>query len=824
MLRFLRRWFVRYFVLVGLAAHVVPVAGVLYLMKVYQLTFPLLVEKGLDRAGLDQPWLVALVRPAPMYRDHVLDGRLRPDRPRIFLAVDGPDGARRPPGEVLRARLAMDESLGLRGQPLPCKSDSALKLALCWLGTGEKAAGRAALARLKAHPAIIPANRLSSSAFDGAWAFAAAYDLLHDHPGLTEGDRAFIEARLKRTLGEILAALDSDDPSLWHRRAALAADAWIVAAVLTPDGGEADRLIARAQRHFLETMRALRLSEAWPSGYNYWVNSRGFWIAVAGLAFLNALEGSAEADEVRETLRRIGLWHIYQTRPDGRAAELADEGSRLDLREETARIVDLIAQATRDPVVASYSGYLDKPGRGGYFRAYRWMVPLTFDPTVRPSAPVRHRSLAGFEGVLPLAEWFGKGGLDLAIVRSGWGADDTFITFRAGKILTHHAHYDAGHFTLFKGAPLAVTSGAYNGNIFAEHRKNYLARTVAKNSILVLRPGESVQPNRFFWGENVADGGQRVILPTGSAIKSLDDWRANLDAGLHLDTAHIEAFENADASHAYIAADMTRAYNTPDFDAGGSGGKVTEVRRKLLYLRGEDLLVIQDDVTATDPSYVKKWLLHTMSRPEVEGARVLKGTAADGILESPAATAVVESGGSSLVIHRLYPTDAVMRLVGGPDYQFYVETDGDDSDLDGRNMLGGFRKRSWYDIGAWRIEIQPGAPRARDRFLVVLAPSIGAPRRTPVAALEGLSGKALGLVTKRSVVVIADAGAKGPLRFTATGTPERVFVAGLPKGARVRIESAAGRTAEADAPNGIATLAFALDDGERVAIRWAAPR
>ena len=110
------------------------------------------------------------------------------------------------------------------------------------------------------------------------------------------------------------------------------------------------------------------------------------------------------------------------------------------------------------------------------------------------------------------------------------GGDATFISFHAGDIFTHHGRYDAGHFTLFKGALLAINSSTYGGGFMSPNRLDYSIRTVAKNSRLITRPGERVHPNRFF-PTNEAGGGQRIVSPTGSRIRSVQDVRRNLDMG-----------------------------------------------------------------------------------------------------------------------------------------------------------------------------------------------------------------------------------------------------------------------------------------------------
>lgn len=86
-----------------------------------------------------------------------------------------------------------------------------------------------------------------------------------------------------------------------------------------------------------------------------------------------------------------------------------------------------------------------------------------------------------------------------------------------------------------------------------------------------------------------------------------------------------------------------------------------------------------------------------------------------------------------------------MRKIGGPDYRYYVETDGDDSDLNGRNMVEGARDAPWFDAGLWRLEIQPPPVRKKDRFLVALAPSqVGSkgPEKISYQKMEGADGVA----------------------------------------------------------------------------------
>jgi len=558
-------------------------------------------------------------------------------------------------------------------------------------------------------------------------------------------------------------------------------------------------LISRAQGHFLDVIRALEITEAWPEGYNYWIQNRGMIISLAASAYVNGLANARHKDRVLALLKRVGLWHIYATRPDNRIENLGDEGSRVDLKDETRRVIDIIAQTTRDPVFSGFSRYLQQlHGVESYYRGYRWGIRLFNDPTVLdarlilPDTPSKNNkpSLSFLDTQLPRTDLFGRGGMNLAYIRSDWSPTATFISYRAGHTFTHHGHYDAGHFSLFKGAPLAINSSTY-GDYMGSNRLNYSIRTVAKNSLLILRPNEKVQPNRFFQN-NVADGGQRIILPTRSAVQNVGDWLKNLDRGNYFAGGKINHYNVIDGEYVYIASDLTSAYNTPMRDEGGRGGKVRKVERNLLYLANEDRLVVHDRIESANPSYTKKWLLHTVNQPQVTQSRVLKGQATNGISETSDAVVIVRNDPGQLRIDRIYPEDAKIRLVGGPDYQYYVESDGDDTVLNGENFSGGTSTHPWFDIGMWRIEIQPGAPRISDEFLVVLSPSLNVLRQDAPQPLAITGASAKGIETGRNVVIFSETLSHGEIMINtnkqlSANALRNLYVLGIPAGMHVQV-------------------------------------
>ena len=771
-----------YLIGIGLLAHVALAIALWQVLAQSQLTVRQLLVKVAEKAGIASPTLVSWVSPAPRYADVRFEGRLRASHPRILL----PELAQwsrvgTPP--LMAERAALYKQRGMDDMST-CGPGDILGLTTCWLLYGEAEQAEPLLRALRAFVVETP----TVNGYGNAWQLAFAYDFIRLYPALSPIDRAQFEARIEEALRETLRVLDESSASLWHGRSSLAAIAWLCAVVLDPDNnGPRAALQARAQRHFLETIAALELTEGWPEGYNYWIQERAFLVVLAASAYLNGVEDSRQAARVRNALRRVGYWTVYATRPDQRIEGLGDEGSRVDLKDETRRVIDLIAQATRDPVLAGYSRYLERlHGRESYYRDYRWGFALFNDPRLEPIGGGR---LEGFQGLLPTAELFGRDSLNLAYLRSDWSADATFISFRAGGLFTHHGHYDAGHFSLYKGAPLAINSSVY-GDFFGPNRLNYSIRSIAKNTLLILRPGETVRPNRFF-SNNVADGGQRVVLPTGSAIGSVADWLANRSRGLYLQGGQVQHFEQQSGDYAYIAADLTAAYNTPAHDEGGRGGKVERVLRQLLYLPGEDRLLVRDRVRAVQAAYVKKWLLHTVGQPQVADAQLLRGDPDNGILQSRAAVAQVHNGRGWLQIQRLLPEDALIRVVGGRDYQYYVEADGDDTRLDGLNIMEGSNLKPWFDVGFWRLEIQPAAPRQDDTFLVVLTPSVDAPR--PLLALPlTLEPRGDGVVTDASATLFLADDASGEVRLKLPVASGTLRVIGLPPLARATLQVEAG--------------------------------
>ncbi len=144
-------------------------------------------------------------------------------------------------------------------------------------------------------------------------------------------------------------------------------------------------------------------------------------------------------------------------------------------------------------------------------------------------------------------------------------------------------------------------------------------------------------------------------------------------------------------------------------------------RAALVYLPEPETVLVYDRITATSASYQKKWLLHTIEKPQVAVARVLKGEADNGILEAAGTDLVVKNKKGMMNVQALLPAKSRWLLVGGPDYRFYIETDGDQRNgFDGENVTKGFNRAGYFDNGNWRAELEPTVPAESDDFLVAM--------------------------------------------------------------------------------------------------------
>ena len=311
------------------------------------------------------------------------------------------------------------------------------------------------------------------------------------------------------------------------------------------------------------------------------------------------------------------------------------------------------------------------------------------------------------------------------------------------------------------------------------------------------------------------------FFPTGSALQSVADWQQNLGSGAHLEGANLLSYDHVAGDYTYLASDLTPAYNNTSYDETGEGGKVSSVLRSLVYLHQEDRLVLFDRVSSTEPGFKKKWLLHTVNKPDMSNLKVVVGSAENGILQSNASIVRVRNGEGRLQIQRVLPENATIRLVGGKDYQFYVEADGDDSALDGVNFSGGAAFKPWFDIGSWRVEVQPTREQTDDEFLISLLPAIGEFRTETLRPLE-VGNSARAVYDKYAIYVFVKKLRDTQLSFSTLSTHKKVYFFGLPARRRVDVKFVDKSSSVKSNAQGVIVLPLldAAGSGKRIVASW----
>jgi len=252
-------------------------------------------------------------------------------------------------------------------------------------------------------------------------------------------------------------------------------------------------------------------------------------------------------------------------------------------------------------------------------------------------------------------------------MNSGWGEDDTYCMFVAGRQATRRKHYDENHFTIYKRGFLAIDSGSrgvglpcMEPGLRSDHISNYYYDTVAHNCVLIRMEGETLPG---YWGIE-AEGN------TGGMNKNFG--------------AQVRAFETNDR-YTYIASDATSCYHQD---------KAQEVVRQFVFVY-PDYFVVFDRVVSKQPDQKKTWLLHTQYEPRIQGD-----------------TFSADHREGRIFVRTLLPREPELDKVGGPGKEFLA---------DGKNWPV-WRPEERPDpdehlLGQWRTEISPAQENRRELFL-----------------------------------------------------------------------------------------------------------
>ena len=497
--------------------------------------------------------------------------------------------------------------------------------------------------------------------------------------------------------------------------------------------------------------------------FKYWVPVRKFFYpagfhhqgdAYGGYRFMTELyatalfNGMGYKNVFGSEQGRVPYYALYNRRPDGQI--MRDGDDYVSKKTEGYWIANgasdiLAASFFKDPFIMGEAlREIRVPGNGNdYIFEF-----LLFDPAVVPQ-PVNK---------LPLARYF-PGPLGAIVARTGWESgkesNTAMAVMKIGEYqFLNHQHLDAGSFQLYYKGALASEAGYYDA-YGSDHDYNYNKRTIAHNTMLVYDPSEIIRKS----SDN--DGGQRFPNEgkdaTDLQMLLSGDYKA---AGI---LAHEIGPDTMRPQFSYLKGDLAKAYSS----------KVKEFQRSFVFLNtGEKehpaILVVYDRVTASDKSFRKTWLLHSIEEPVINGnettiKRTMKGY------------------GGKLVNTTLLPQTENLQIkkIGGPGHE--AEVNGINHPA--KNLPDPMK--TCDESGDWRIEVSPADMSLSDRFLNVMQVSDDKETVKPLKVTKIITSDHTGTEAGGNIVLFSTSGGRvsGKINLTVSGSvSKKVLIADLIEG------------------------------------------
>jgi len=643
------------------------------------------------------------------------------EHPRLYVTSQG--NGKVPGVARLRRRIAMPEYAEAWGRVK--NSNAPHEIALVYLLTGDTT--RISLVREALAGTAGRSDRVveRSLAFD--WAYSA----------LSEQERKEFAARLMDSSEQL--ARRYRIPTAYHNycRSRHMGQGFAMLAAWGDDP-RAEKLCPQVEKELREFLEILGdncplddmagragYGGGWPEGYDY--DRHG---ALYAIQLLLAWRSAGLGDHITGSsywLDKV-LWLLYGTGPDG-SFVVGYEDNDWPFVMPHDRQMMTILEGELGSGLASW--WIDTFADTLRIPAY-WEF-LFSDPEVKNIPPERFPT----SRLVP--------GVGLALLRSSWSSDATFVHFHCGPWYTYHQHAAQGSFTAWRGRPLLIEPGVYDGEV-TEHYVNWRIRSISHNCLLVmdsserfLGPGEVPMPAN--------DGGQ-IIQNWTLKPANLAEWRAQRKMR---DTGQITAFLT-DASHDFVSGEAGAAYN-PE--------KVERWCRQMLFIK-PDWIVLSDYVVAASADLPKTLVFHTPDRI----------TAENGVVRS-----IVDQG-SPLVVFSLLPEGAELGVAGGPGKTFTYG---------GKDWTGPDPYNEQYGV-AWRLEIRAPAQKATSFLTAICLPPAGSGGKgRPRAELLESNGEKVSVsLDNGDYRVEFDPRAEKPYRISGSGITYSVSGAVLENGLPVK--------------------------------------
>lgn len=329
-----------------------------------------------------------------------------------------------------------------------------------------------------------------------------------------------------------------------------------------------------------------------------------------------------------------------------------------------------------------------------------------------PLQPAKNPQTASYEE-LPYARFF-PGGKE-AVMRTSFRPESTCVGFTAKNAytMTSHSDFDVNTFMIYKKGNLAPDSGVYDAYEGQHNYFQYQKNTTAHNDILIIDPSKPDDPRKL--SRAVDPGGVELVSKrTFGAVNN----RGFKDAFLHDARAHwtqILDFKTT-KEYDYIIGEAAKAYSS----------RLNEYIRHLIFIRKGDnaYIVVFDRVEAKKKNFIKKWLLHLVSEPRMNG-KILRAKVPGHyeIYDSDFLEAANVFNTAKLYNKTLLPKNRSISKIGGEGFEFWIDGSTPKNISITEKVKKSIESNSggpWQEVGTWRVEVTALDKKERDYFLNVL--------------------------------------------------------------------------------------------------------
>ncbi len=369
----------------------------------------------------------------------------------------------------------------------------------------------------------------------------------------------------------------------------------------------------------------------------------------------------------------------------------------------------VVAALYNDPVIYAHARRYSKDHTVFFFEEAGYDTILTMTPAFQLcfTSAVDYNGEDARDGV-DVIQYFADPAGQMT-VREAWDDEDSITVFMkiGNETMSNHDVNDHGTFQIYYKGLLAATSGAYNGYGMPSHYYYHQA-TIAHNGLLIFNPAfADAEPDydptlpvtrRLKNASRYYYSGSQDMRPQPDTIEKWTNGQYDMAETLGAAWGY---YDDGAPKFAYIAGDLTNAYNSATVDFVG--------RRMLTLYTGDAdfpaLFITYDQITSDSESFPKSWLLHVIKEPEVDFDKK---------------TATVINGDGKMYVHSVFGADELLSIGGeGRAYWFNGYTDENGNYVEGKNCYDDYNTSDNYKNIWGRIELRSSGRKHNDMLTLM---------------------------------------------------------------------------------------------------------